>query len=69
MYITISPIVFLFIALVIEYRKKQNFYKELTKNLDELDEKYLISEIIKEPQFQEGKILKNTIKETRKIND
>ena len=34
--------------------------------MDELNEKYLISEIIKTPNFIEGKILKETIQDTGK---
>ena len=54
------------IDIVVEYRKKSNFYNELKNNLEKLDNKYLISEIINTPDFIEGKILKNTIQETGK---
>ena len=62
LYIAICPI----IIITIEYRKKKNFYNELKNNLEKLDSKYLISEIINTPDFIEGKILKNTIQETGK---
>lgn len=66
LYIGIAPIVFVLIAILIEYREKQKFYDELNNSLNELKEKYLISEIISVPDFIEGKILKNTIKEAGK---
>ena len=66
LYIAICPIIIISIDIIIEYRKKNNFYKELKNNLEKLDSKYLISEIINTPDFIEGKILKNTIQETGK---
>ena len=65
-YIAICPIIIIGIDIIIEYRKKSNFYNELKHNLEKLDTKYLISEIINTPDFIEGKILKNTIQETGK---
>jgi len=49
------------ISIIIEYFKRKKFYDNLLKILEELDEKYLITEIIKTPNFLEGKLLKNTI--------
>ena len=49
------------ISIIIEYFKRKKFYDNLLKMLEELDEKYLITEIINTPDFLEGKILKNTI--------
>ena len=66
LYIAICPVVIIGIDIVVEYRKKSNFYNELKNNLEKLDTKYLISEIINTPDFIEGKILKNTIQETGK---
>ena len=66
LYIAICPVIIIGIDIVLEYRKKSNFYNELKNNLEKLDTKYLISEIINTPDFIEGKILKNTIQETGK---
>ena len=66
LYIAICPLIIIGIDIVLEYRKKSNFYNELKNNLEKLDNKYLISEIINTPDFIEGKILKNTIQETGK---
>ena len=54
------------ISIVIEYFKKKKFYDNLLKMLEELEEKYLITEIIKTPNFLEGKILKNTLEQIDK---
>ena len=38
-------------SVVIEYIKKKEFYNNLLNILDELEEKYLITEIINTPNF------------------
>ena len=54
------------LSILIEYKKKKDYYSELIKNMEELKEKYLISEIIKTPNFIEGKILKGILQDTGK---
>ena len=54
------------LAILIEYKKKKDYYNELIKNMEDLGEKYLISEIIKTPNFIEGKILKEVLQDTGK---
>lgn len=66
LYITIVPILGFLICLIIEYNIKNSFYKKLEKQMAELDEKYLISEIVQNPNFIEGKILINTIQDIDK---
>lgn len=53
-------------SIIIEYFKKKKFYDNLLNILEELEEKYLITEIIKTPGFLEGKILKSTLEQTDK---
>ena len=65
-YIPIIVIVSYFIGLFCEYFSKKRYYKNLQNMLDELDEKYLITEIIKTPDFIEGKILKDTLEQIDK---
>lgn len=65
-YIAVILILVVAIAMGIEYYKKKNFYNKLKQDLEELNEKYLISEIINTPNFTEGKILKEVILETGK---
>lgn len=65
-YIKIVPIIMFFICFFIEYYKKKKYYNNLKNKLEELGEKYLISEIIETPNFAEGKILKEILQETEK---
>lgn len=65
-YIALIIIIVVTIALSIEFYKKKNFYNKLKEDLEDLTEKYLISEIINTPDFTEGKILKEVIQETGK---
>ena len=65
-YIAVILILVVCIAMGIEYYKKKSFYNKLKEDLDELNEKYLISEIINTPNFTEGKILKEVMLETGK---
>lgn len=64
--IGIIPIILSTIAFSIEYYNKRSFYNLLKENMEVLEEKYLISEIIDTPDFIEGKILKEIIQETGK---
>ena len=65
-YIGLLPIILFFIALFVEYYNKNKYYSNLKNRLEELEEKYLISEVIKKPGFSEGKILKEVLEETGK---
>ena len=65
-YIPLTVLGLYIIGLSIEYIQKRNFYNNLSKVLDELEEKYLIAEVVKEPNFIEGKILKNVLEQTDK---
>ena len=65
-YCGISIFFVVFLSIIIEYKKKNNYYNTLFNNLDDLKEKYLISEIVKTPNFIEGRILKNILQDTGK---
>lgn len=65
-YIIVAPIVAYTIGIIIEFYRKKTFYDTLKENMEQLEQKYLISEIIKEPSFSEGKILKAVIQDTGK---
>lgn len=71
-------IVFIFILNLIgslvfhiyDYLNKKVYYNNILGNLQSLDKKYLISELINEPTFVDGKLLYNIIKDTNKsMND
>ena len=65
-YIPVTIIFLYFVGIGIEYFNKHNFYSNLIKTLDELDDKYLVSELIKNPNFSEGQILKSSLGQVNK---
>lgn len=63
--------IILFTAVILifinaEFVIKRSFYNEMEKSLESLDQKYLITEMIKKPEFAEGKIFVDTLYETDK---
>lgn len=70
LYIPISIIIAYLIGFFIVYYRKRRYYINMQNTLDELEEKYLITEIINAPEFIEGKILKDTLEQVDKsMND
>ena len=65
-YIPLIIIGLYMISIIIEYFKRKKFYDNLLNMLEELDEKYLITEIIKTPNFLEGQIFKNSLEQIDK---
>ena len=65
-YVAIIIILVVFISIMVEFKSKQYYYKQLKNNIDDLKQKYLISEIIRDANFIEGKILKETLQEAGK---
>jgi len=65
-YIPIIIVSMYTITLMIEYFTKKSFYSNLKQMLEELEAKYLITEMIKTPNFIEGKLLKELLEETNK---
>lgn len=56
--------------LVYDFLLKYKFYSDLQKNIESIDKKYLLSEIINRPNFEEGKIFYNVFKIVSKsMND
>ena len=55
-----------FLSITIEYFMKNKFYWRINNILNDLEEKYLITELIKEPNFTEGKILKEILEQIDK---
>jgi len=57
-------------ALAFEFFRKRTFYHSLLQSLEKLDQKYLLSEMLEEPSFCEGRILCEVTKATNKsMND
>lgn len=66
LYIPIAILLLYLIGIAFEYFRKRNFYNNTLGILNQLDEKYLITEIIKTPDFAEGKILKEILEDIDK---
>ena len=66
LYVAVIILFVVILAISIEYNRKKHYYNQLKNTIEELNEKYLISEIIKTPSFVEGKILKEVIQDTGK---
>lgn len=60
-YVTFFVIFFFILILVVEYLRKRAFYNKFKQNLSNLDRKNLILELIKRPNFLDGKILYDSI--------
>ncbi|MCL2559920.1 MAG: sensor histidine kinase [Turicibacter sp.] len=54
------------IFIGIDFAKQRRFYDKMNRLLDQLNEKYLITEMIPETDFVEGKILRHILMETGK---
>ena len=56
---------FLLIILV-DYFRKKNFYNKLFRNIENLDQAYLVLEMLDKPEFYEGKLLYQALYEINK---
>ena len=65
-YIALLPIIIYILCCIAEYIKKKSYYVLLENNLNKLEEKYLLCEIIPDANFIEGRILKETLQQTNK---
>lgn len=65
-YIPVSLFSMYFLGIGIEYVVKKHFYDGFWETLRELEEKYLITEIVKTPNFLEGKWLKEILEQIDK---
>lgn len=64
--ITITYTLGLIAVLLVNYLKKKNFYDDFKNKLNNLDQKYLIVEMLNEANFLEGKILTESLYEIDK---
>ena len=65
-FITAFTIVIFFVILFFDYFRKRKFYSELFDKLNTLDKKYLLIEMVLEPNFLEGKMLYDVLDEVNK---
>lgn len=63
--IVFTGVIFVLILLY-DYFRKRKFYNELVSKLNSLDRKYLLIEMLLEPNFLEGKILYDILDEVNK---
>lgn len=57
-------------ALTVDYARRARFYNELNETLETLDQKTLITAVLKHPDFLEGQIIYDTLAEaTKSMND
>mgnify|MGYP006395131169 FL=1 len=54
------------IYMIIEFMKQKAFYDELNSIMDNLDKKYLLPEIMNEPENLEGKLLYDILRQANK---
>ncbi|MDU7107927.1 MAG: sensor histidine kinase [Clostridium perfringens] len=55
---------------IFDYLRKKQYYNEIKENMESLDKKYLISEVIEEGTFTESKLIYDVIcKSNRAMND
>lgn len=64
--ITIIFIIVTLVNTIFDYIRKYKFYKKLLDTLDNLDQKYLILEMINRPDFYDGKIFYYALYEINK---
>lgn len=65
-YAGIIPIIAFTICFLIEFFIKKNYYNNMKTKIEELEEKYLFTEVIGNPHFLDGKVLLDTLQETSK---
>ena len=65
-YIPIIILVVYFIGIIVEFYIKKSYYNNIKENIEELEQKYLITEIIPKASFAEWKILQELLQEVNK---
>ena len=65
-YIPTCILILYLISIILEFFSKNRFYNNIFNLLENLEEKYLINEIVQNPDFEEGKILKEILDQADK---
>lgn len=65
-YIPFSVLIMFGVGEIWQYFQKKKYYETIFFNLEELDQKYLIAEVIPKANFLEGKLLSEILIETNK---
>ncbi|MBE6070519.1 MAG: sensor histidine kinase [Clostridium butyricum] len=56
----------LIVYMILEYINERKFYGDIINVMEKLDKKYLLSEIIKKPNYYEGRIFYDALKEAHR---
>lgn len=59
-------VLFIGTTLLVEYLRRRSFYQNLQRMLHDLNQKYLLAEILEEPDFLDGQILYETLHDVNK---
>ena len=54
------------LAFALEYGKRRRFYGEIERSMEKLDKKYLVSEVMPPPGFEEGRLFAELTREADK---
>ena len=65
-YVAVAIIISFLIAFLVEYYSKKNFYETIKSRVKELQEGYLITEVLPQSNFLEAKILEELIRDIGK---
>ncbi|WP_333959553.1 sensor histidine kinase [Clostridium perfringens] len=70
LFIVIINVAGILIYHIFDYLRKKQYYNEIKENMESLDKKYLISEVIEEGTFTESKLIYDVIcKSNKAMND
>ena len=64
--VTITAIIGFILSIIYDFNRRKKFYSKFLNNLELLDKKYLITEMIEKPNFYEGEILYDALYEIDK---
>ena len=64
--VTVTGVLGFILYLIYDFYRRKKFYDKFINDLDLLDKKYLITEMIEKPNFYEGEILYDTLYEIDK---
>ena len=64
--VTVTAIIGFIIYIIYDFNRRNKFYKKFLNDLDLLDKKYLITEMLEKPKFYEGEILYDALYEIDK---
>ena len=64
--VTLTAIIGFILSTIYDFNRRKKFYSKFLNNLELLDKKYLVTEMIEKPNFYEGEILYDALYEIDK---